>query len=78
MGNLKRPKEFEGLPSDIMYLTNTFDSNTNSGYKQCQLIAKAKKDAWKNLAESIKFKEDGGGRTEEDGMQFDFDKFNFD
>ena len=38
--------EFEELPSDIMYLTNTFDSNTNSGYKQCQLIAKAKKDAW--------------------------------
>ena len=31
----------------------------------------------KNLAESIKFKEDGGGRTEEEGMQFDFDKFTF-
>ena len=46
MGNLKLPKEFELLPSDIMYLTNTFDSNANSGYKQCQLIAKAKKDAW--------------------------------
>lgn len=38
---------------------------------------KAKKDAWKNLSDSIKFKEDGGGRTEEDGVQFDFDKFSF-
>lgn len=38
---------------------------------------KAKKDAWKNLSDSIKFKEDGGGRIEEDGVQFDFDKFNF-
>lgn len=46
MENLKRPKEFEELPSDVMYLTNTLDSNTHSGYKQCMLIAKAKKDAW--------------------------------
>ena len=38
---------------------------------------KAKKDAWKNLSDSIKFKEDGGGRVEEEGVQFDFDKFNF-
>ena len=46
MGNLKRPNEFEELPSDVMYLTNTLDSNTYSGYKQCMLIAKAKQDAW--------------------------------
>ena len=46
MGNLKRPNEFEELPSDVMYLTNTLDSNTHSGYKQCMLIAKAKQDAW--------------------------------
>ena len=56
---MKRPKEFEELPSDIMYLTNTFDSNNNSGYKQCQLISKAKKDAWnaatKAAAESCEF-----------------------
>ena len=42
-----------------MYLTNTFDSNANSGYKQCQLIAKAKKDAWnaaiRCAAESCEF-----------------------
>ena len=46
MGNLKRPNEFEELTSDVMYLTNTLDSNTYSGYKQCMLIAKAKQDAW--------------------------------
>ena len=46
MGNLKRPNEFEELPSDVMYLTNTLDSNTYSGYKQCMLIAKSKQDAW--------------------------------
>ena len=59
----------------LAYILKATKDLTNMGVLENK---KAKKDAWKNLAESIKFKEDGGGRTEEDGFQFDFDKFKFD
>ena len=71
MGNLNRPNEFEELPSDVMYLTNTLDSNTHSGYKQCMLISSAKKDAW-NAA--IKWCADNAKVTRDAEYEWDINK----